>query len=207
MTIDIITLMEGLSRSRPIFHSEADFQHALAWRLHETVPEIEVRLEFRPLPQENIYIDIWIPKGRIAIELKYLTRKLLADWRGETFMLRNQAAQATKRYDFLERDRGALRTVGPSPHQDPGPPQERRDHGGSERPDDRPQGRPLGVLSGALRGRLRDPGLRHAGTRPWPRKRPWPRICTVGQVSSCPRRSRRSRRLRTASSSSDAVSG
>ena len=102
MTIDIITIMEGLSRQRPIFHSEADFQHALAWRIHESIPGAEVRLEYKPFPDERVYLDLWIPKIRIALELKYLTRKLVADWSGESFTLRNQAAQDLSRYDFLK---------------------------------------------------------------------------------------------------------
>ncbi len=102
MTIDIITIMEGLSRQRPLFHSEADFQHALAWPIHEIVPGAEVRLEYRPLPHERIYLDVWIPTSRIALELKYLTRKLVADWSGESFALRDQAAQDIRRYDFLK---------------------------------------------------------------------------------------------------------
>ncbi len=101
MTIDIITIMEGLSRQRPIFHSEADFQHALAWRIHEIIPGAEVRLEYKPLPDERVYLDVWVRKIRIAIELKYRTRKLVADWRGESFSLRNQAARDHGRYDFL----------------------------------------------------------------------------------------------------------
>jgi len=28
-------LCESLSRGRPVVHSEADFQHALAWHIHE----------------------------------------------------------------------------------------------------------------------------------------------------------------------------
>ena len=27
-------LMAGLAESRKVFHSEADFQHALAWHIH-----------------------------------------------------------------------------------------------------------------------------------------------------------------------------
>jgi hypothetical protein len=32
---------------RPLFHSEADFQHALAWRLQEQHRQISIRLEYR----------------------------------------------------------------------------------------------------------------------------------------------------------------
>lgn len=102
MTVDIITIMEGLSRQRPIFHSEADFQHALAWRIHEIVPGAEVRLEYKPLPHERISLDVWVRKIRFALELKYPTRTLVAAWSGENFSLRNQAARNQRRYDFLK---------------------------------------------------------------------------------------------------------
>ena len=32
--LDISDLMTGLAVSRKVFHSEADFQHALAWHIH-----------------------------------------------------------------------------------------------------------------------------------------------------------------------------
>ena len=35
LPLDIHNLMQGLSYSRPVFHSEADFQHALAWHIHK----------------------------------------------------------------------------------------------------------------------------------------------------------------------------
>ena len=103
MTLDDIhCLMQELSKSRPIFHSEADFQHALAWLIHEAMPTNQIRLEY-PFRRDGstMYLDIWLPTERIAIELKYLTRELELDCDGELFALRNQAAQDTRRYDFL----------------------------------------------------------------------------------------------------------
>ena len=95
--------MTGLSESRQIFHSEADFQHSLAWRIHETMPDCRIRLE-SPFFDEGgrKYLDIWIPDRGIAIELKYHTRKLELPWDGESFALRDQAAQDILRYDFLK---------------------------------------------------------------------------------------------------------
>ena len=60
--LDIANLMLGLSKSRPIFHSEADFQHALAWQIHERLPDCQVRLEYNPLPaqKKRMYLDIWV---------------------------------------------------------------------------------------------------------------------------------------------------
>ncbi len=101
--LDINSLMADLSSHRQIFHSEADFQHALAWRIHETVPECRVRLEYPFFDEERRkYLDIWIPDRGIAIELKYHTRKLELAWDGESFALRDQAAQDILRYDSLK---------------------------------------------------------------------------------------------------------
>jgi hypothetical protein len=36
--IDLDELLRALSQERPVFHSERDFQHAIAWRIHEVVP-------------------------------------------------------------------------------------------------------------------------------------------------------------------------
>src|SRR6266567_4623533 len=70
---DLVSL---LAAERPIFHSEADFQHALAWLLHQRFPHAALRLEYRPFPDERFYLDIWVDIGteRLAIELKYPTR-------------------------------------------------------------------------------------------------------------------------------------
>ncbi len=76
---DIHTIMKSLARSRPIFHSEADFQQSLAWEIRSRVPGAEPRLEYpSPLPQNAQHIDIWVLlEGEIAaIELKYIPRKL-----------------------------------------------------------------------------------------------------------------------------------
>ena len=100
--LDINNLMKDLARDRPIFHSEADFQHALAWCLHEAIPDGGVRLEFKPFPDQPMYIDIWLPGIGVAAELKYKTRKLKLWREGESFALRDQAAQDISRYDFVK---------------------------------------------------------------------------------------------------------
>ena len=76
--LDIDDLMAKLSEKRRVFHSEADFQHAFAWQIREATPEYEIRLEFNPVPEERrkIYLDIWIPVEKVAIELKFVTRHL-----------------------------------------------------------------------------------------------------------------------------------
>ena len=105
MTLDVHGLMENLSDERPIFHSEADFQHALAWQFRKATPNGQVRLEYKPFPEANLkmYLDIWLRYRSmgVAIELKYRTRALDRQWKKESFALRNQGAQDLGRYDFL----------------------------------------------------------------------------------------------------------
>jgi len=103
--IDITRALKALSGKRLIFHSEADFQHALAWGIHLQYPECLMRLEFKPPHLDNrIYVDIWATDkdGVAAIELEYKTRGLYARMGEETFDLLDQSAQDIARYDFLQ---------------------------------------------------------------------------------------------------------
>jgi len=101
--VDVGTVMGKLSSARPIFHSEADFQHAFAWVLHEIEPSLNIRLEVRQ--EEREYVDLFCfgPHGRTAIEFKYFT----ARWAGtdplteETFHLRGHAADDLARRNFV----------------------------------------------------------------------------------------------------------
>lgn len=43
--IDIEQVLKELAKKRPVFHSEADFQHALAWEIQITYPDANIRLE------------------------------------------------------------------------------------------------------------------------------------------------------------------
>ena len=101
--IDMDGLMGSLADSRKVFHSEADFQHALAWHIHQAMPESQVRLEVDVMQVEHQrrFLDIWLPLEGIAIELKYKTRGLELEQDDEPFVLRNQSAQDQGRYDFL----------------------------------------------------------------------------------------------------------
>ena len=99
---DIHAVMKSLAARRPVFHSEADFQFALAWHIHELAPSCEVRLEFKPFPQERVYLDIWLPTLETAIELKYATQSLDIGCDGERFALKPQSGQDGRRYGFLE---------------------------------------------------------------------------------------------------------
>ena len=103
--IDVPKLMYDLASDRPVFHSEADFQHALAWRMHEVDRDARIRLEWPvewPDPRKRIYVDIYLPNLKVAVELKYRTRKLVHQHDGEWFRLRYHSAQDIGRYDFLK---------------------------------------------------------------------------------------------------------
>ncbi len=103
--LDINQLMQSLSERRPVFHSEADFQFALAWHIKELMPNEEVRLEYEPLPDEpkRKRLDAWIGSEGLAIELKYPKKEL--DWStrdGERYKLTNQSARDQGRFDFVD---------------------------------------------------------------------------------------------------------
>jgi len=58
---DIHGVLKDLSKHRPIFCSEADFQDALAWQIHEAMPDCEIgSLQKKEIP------DLCIPSERIA---------------------------------------------------------------------------------------------------------------------------------------------
>lgn len=99
---NIHEVMTELAKTRPIFHSEADFQFALAWQIREMMLDSQIRLEFKPFPDERMYLDIWIRDQETAIELKYLSRKLETEYDGEQYTLKEQGAQDLIRYDFLK---------------------------------------------------------------------------------------------------------
>jgi hypothetical protein len=99
-------ILRTLATNRPIFHSEADFQHALAWEIHTAKPAASIRLE---LPVQidgsrRIHLDLLVEadKERYVLELKYKSIAMMAQVNGEQFALLNQAAQDFGRYDFLK---------------------------------------------------------------------------------------------------------
>jgi hypothetical protein len=112
-------LLAALSTQRPIFHSEADFQHAFAWLLHEKYPDASVRLEIPVQVDESVnHIDILVSNAgqMFAIELKYKTRGLVLDANDEAFQLRNHSAQDIGRYDFVKDVYRLERFVAASPN-------------------------------------------------------------------------------------------
>lgn len=59
------------------FHSEADFQHSLAWHIQREHPDAAIRLETRP--ERGIRLDVLVDHAgeRTAVELKYLSARFL----------------------------------------------------------------------------------------------------------------------------------
>ena len=103
---ELVAALAALAGPRPVYHSEADFQHALAWTIHERHPAIEVRLE-RPvqLGARRGHVDLLLHCGgrEAVIELKYWTRRTepeLLSVKGEDFLLATQGRQPLARYDF-----------------------------------------------------------------------------------------------------------
>lgn len=99
-------LLEKLAKRRPVFHSEADFQHELAWQIHLEDKEARIRLE-KPIKfdKSTAYLDLLVKSKNchVAIELKYKTCKLRPFNNGdEEFNLKDQSALDTGRYDFIK---------------------------------------------------------------------------------------------------------
>jgi hypothetical protein len=101
--MDIPAIMQELSKKRKIFHSEADFQFALAWEIQSLLPCAEIRLEYHPCdePYKSIDIVVRLDEYTYPIELKYKTKEFEA-YDGEGFKLKEQSAQDVGRYDFIK---------------------------------------------------------------------------------------------------------
>lgn len=97
-----------------MFHSEADFQHALAWVAHQSEPDLRVRLETRPEP--GVLLDLLLSQpelGRhLVLELKYLTAAWAGEVAGERFALLSQGAQDIRAYDVVKDVERVERFVG-----------------------------------------------------------------------------------------------
>ena len=104
-TFDLSQILETALQCRSVFHSESDFQHHLAWEIHKTFKDAEVRLE-RPLPHNKGdtrgHCDIVVGNDGeiIGIELKYKTKKSHVDINDERFELKPHGGRL--RYNFLK---------------------------------------------------------------------------------------------------------
>ena len=105
LMIDIGDILNSLAKRRPVFHSEADFQHAFAWEINLARPNVNIRLEY-PVPTESkpYHIDVRIENKDeiVAIELKYKTVPVEFVIDGEPFRLKNHSARDQGRYDFIK---------------------------------------------------------------------------------------------------------
>lgn len=106
MTIcEMNKILKELSTERRIFHSEADFKHALAWKIQKQSRKVNVRLEKREkVDNRKICFDIFIfANERITlIELKYKTKKFTISDGNEQFSLKKHGAIDQGGYDFLK---------------------------------------------------------------------------------------------------------
>ena len=95
--------MAELAAIRPVFHSEADFQHAFAWQLRALDPETDVRLEVRLSSNTNERLDLLFHVGddRFAVELKYPLAQASIEVDGEEFLLKNQGALDIMRFGYV----------------------------------------------------------------------------------------------------------
>ena len=106
MSLNISQLLKSLANLRPVFHSEADLQHAFAWQLHMDYPRLKIRLEY-PFDSEDDktnHIDVlsFDENETIAFELKHKTAQFLIPLDGEVFYLKGHYAQDLGRYDFVK---------------------------------------------------------------------------------------------------------
>lgn len=105
--MDIKKAISNLQAVRGIFHSEADFQFALAWEIQKLYPAATVRMEYcYPIRNNSLHIDLVVSLGEdwYPIELKYKTSKLEFTTTGlskELYRLKGHGAQDCGRYDFL----------------------------------------------------------------------------------------------------------
>lgn len=95
--------MASLADKRPVFHSESDFQLALAWEIQTLHPDADLRLEKRVADKPRIELDLLVRlSGRsLGIELKYPRSKLEVEIGGELFVLATGAPDL-ERYDALK---------------------------------------------------------------------------------------------------------
>ena len=95
--------LQALRDARPLFHKEADFQHAFAWELHSRHPDAQIRLERRLSVGSNERVDVIVrlDARTYAVELKYKTARFDAEVGGERFLLSDQAAEDESNFLYV----------------------------------------------------------------------------------------------------------
>lgn len=100
---EVNKLVQECLKEQKIFHSEADFQHSLAWKIHEKFgKKFKIRLEAVIESKSIDLILIDSSKNKIGIELKYKTKNLYEKINGEQFYLKSHGAQDIGRYDAIK---------------------------------------------------------------------------------------------------------
>jgi len=63
-TQQIRIILAKLALRRPVFHSEADFQHAIAWELQLADPKAHIRLEKQVAAEgSRVHLDLLVQSG------------------------------------------------------------------------------------------------------------------------------------------------
>ncbi|WP_328294217.1 hypothetical protein OG218_15995 [Kineococcus sp. NBC_00420] len=99
-------VIAGLQRTRAVFHSEADVQHAFAVEVGRSVADLRVRLEVPFRGAGSTYLDVLVSDPETgestAVEVKYFTARLdITDpLTQERFSLRSHGADDLLRLHF-----------------------------------------------------------------------------------------------------------
>lgn len=104
--LNINKILIHLSKSRPAFHSEADFQFALAWSIKEIYDQrVQIFIEYPYISEfKKMYIDIVVlldNKYFIPIELKHKTKETTIVYNNTSIRLGNQGASDLGKFDYL----------------------------------------------------------------------------------------------------------
>lgn len=103
--MNIEAALLSLAKRRPVFHSEADFQHALGHEIQYLNPNSNVRLEIPSIFQNkraSIDMTVQFEEKKYYLELKYKTKHATVNIGNEVFSLKNQGAKDHGSYDFLK---------------------------------------------------------------------------------------------------------
>jgi len=100
---EVSKIVQECFNERGIFHSEADFQHSLAWKIHERFDKkFKIRLEFVFGSKHVDIVLIDNSNNKIGIELKYKTKDISEEINGEQYSLKPHGAQDLGRYDVIK---------------------------------------------------------------------------------------------------------
>jgi len=102
--MNLIYIIDTLRTKRMVFHSEADFQFALAWQIQQSYPDADIRLEYPASNKTKEYVDILVKLNDdvYPIELKYKTKRLSISLDDEVYALKQHGAGGFGSYDFIK---------------------------------------------------------------------------------------------------------